>query len=167
VTASVRDRDRGARALVRAYGRISAGDRVAEVGVIGERAAAPEGGAGGVTVGDVATWAEFGLGQPQRSWLRAWIDGHQREIAALIKQELARELANARRGSAADTNAVVLARVGAWIAGQLQANIARGIAPPNAQSTIDRKGSDKPLINQGQFRQAITSRVASAKGPPR
>lgn len=151
---TIQDRDRGARALARVYGQLRAGDRVAEVGVIGARAADSEG--EGVTVADVATWAEYGLGQPERSWLRAWIDNHRPEVNARIKAEVTA----VHRGTI--TRDQALARLGVWLAGQLQQNIANGIQPANAQSTIDRKGSSTPLVDKGQFRQSISSRIANS-----
>lgn len=39
-----------------------------------------------------------------------------------------------------------LALVGAWLAGEVQKTIAELKEPANAQSTIDQKGHDKPLI---------------------
>ncbi len=150
---TIQDRDKGARRLIAVYGEMRKGDRAAEVGVIGARSQVEE--SAGITVADVATWAEYGLGQPQRSWLRDWVDGHQAQINA----RLTTELRHVHEGK--QTRDQALARLGVWIAGELQKNIANGIAPANAQSTIDRKGSSVPLIDKGQFRQAITSRVGT------
>jgi hypothetical protein len=51
------------------------------------------GGARPVTVLDVATWAEFGIGQPMRSWLRAWYDGGRQQNFADIQKMMVRVLA--------------------------------------------------------------------------
>lgn len=145
----VTDRDRGARATIARL----AGARGAtiDVGIIGERAA--EAYEDGITVAQVAEWAEFGLGQPERSWLRAWVDSSDAAIKAQIRAQVA------GFSSGRFTRRQALERLAAWMVGEIRARIARGIAPPNAQSTIDRKGSSTPLIDKGQFRSSIASRV--------
>lgn len=122
-----------------------------EVGVLGQNAAREEG--EGVTVAMVAEWAEYGIGQPERSWLRGWIDEAGPEIERRMAAETRAVLAGTR------TQAQAHARLGAWAVGEIQLRISRGIAPENAQSTIDRKGSSTPLIDTGQLRSSITSRV--------
>ena len=148
MSASVRTVDRGAAAL---KARLKSRAQAVEVGVIGVKSSEEE--SPGVTVADVATWAEYGLGQPQRSWLRDWIEENQQQVEATMRAESDAVLRGAR------TKEQALARLGAWIAGAIQERIAAGIEPPNADSTIDRKGSSKPLIDKGQFRSSISSRV--------
>lgn len=155
---SVTSRDRGARALLERLSDrrfVGAGGQTlsVDVGIIGDRAAeAYED--GDVTVAMVAEWAEFGLGQPQRSWLREWISENEREIERRIATEI-RAYAIDGRGS----QKIALERIAAWMVGSIRQRIARGIEPPNAQSTIDRKGSSKPLIDSGQLRSSIASRT--------
>jgi len=148
MTARVTQRDRGAAAL---KARLGAAARAVEVGVIGTDAGRSEDGT--VTVSDVATWAEFGLGQPQRSWLRGWIDANGDVLARLMRSEAAAVKAGTR------TKREALARLGVVIAGSIQERIANGIAPENAPATIAKKGSSTPLIDKGQFRSSISSRV--------
>lgn len=148
--ARVQDRDRGAADLIRRVNSAAAGSAV-DVGVIGDKAGRSY--EDGVTVADVMEWAEFGIGQPMRSWLRDWIDRNRDEVQRVSRSEYQRVL----RG--AQTKEQALARLGVWIVGQIQAWIATGIAPPNAESTIARKGSSTPLIDTGQARSSITSRV--------
>jgi hypothetical protein len=148
VTVTVRDK--GADRYLRAARELAKGPAV-DVGVIGSAADADKG--DGVTVAMVAEWAELGIGQPMRSWLRGWIDEEQAEIEKRIAEETKAVLAGKR------TRQQALARVGVWAVGQIQARIARGIAPPNAESTIDKKGSATPLVDTGQLRSSITSRV--------
>lgn len=52
-----------------------------------------------------------------------------------------------------------LERVGLWAQGSIQQRISDGIPPPNAESTIRRKGSSTPLIDTGQLRTSIKYRV--------
>jgi hypothetical protein len=146
---AVRVIDRGASRVLRELG--ATGPAV-EVGVIGDAAGASA--LGGVTVAQVAEWLELGTATvPARSWLRGYVDEHEAEIQARVSLEMRAVLSGSR------TREQALARVGIWIVGQIQERISRGIAPPNAPSTIARKGSSTPLINTGQLRSSITSRV--------
>jgi hypothetical protein len=145
----VTSRDRGAAALVKRL--TGAKGASVDVGILGERASTRY--EDGITVAMVAEWAELGLGQPMRSWLRGWVD----ENAAEIDRRIAAEVARFARGQGSQRQA--LERLAAWMVGGVQARIARGIDPPNAQSTIDRKGSSKPLIDKGQLRSSVASRV--------
>jgi hypothetical protein len=105
----------------------------------------------GVSIADVASFAEFGLGQPQRSWLRAWFD----ENSERIESQLARQIALAMKEGKDFEWA--MQRVALWMQGDIQRRIRNRIAPPNAPSTIARKGSSTPLIDTGVFRSAILS----------
>lgn len=151
MAAKVTVRDRGASALITRLRAQNANVRAVQVGIIGSDAAKEE--SDGITVGMVAEWAEFGIGQPMRSWLRGWVDENQSDIRDRIRAEAQR----IRSGST--TRAEALARIGVWAAGQIQVRIARGIEPPNAQSTIDKKGSSTPLIDTGQLRSSVSSRL--------
>jgi len=53
-----------------------------------------------------------------------------------------------------------LNRVGVVAVGEVQEQIRRGDYKPNAESTIARKGSDKPLIDKGRLIQSISYEVA-------
>lgn len=148
MSASVRVVDRGARALLT---RLRASATAVEVGVLGADASKEE--SEGVTVADVARWAEFGIGQPQRRWLGGWIDENQAALLERVRIESRAVIAGDR------TKPEALARLGLWIQGGIQQRIANGIEPPNAESTIERKGSSTPLIDKGQFRSSIANRV--------
>ena len=142
--------DRGAKRVVAQIGQAS--KHPVRVGVIGDDAD-QEYEDTGVTVAMVAEWAEFGLGQPQRSWLRAWIDENKNEIrkvATHLQSRVIKGLMSERQANAA---------LGEWAAAKIRDRIAKGISPPNAESTIAQKGSSTPLINFGQFRSSVTSQV--------
>jgi hypothetical protein len=49
--------------------------------------------------------------------------------------------------------------MGVLVTSAIQEQIANGVPPPNAEETIDRKGSSTPLINHGQLRQSIAYEV--------
>lgn len=148
MSASVRVVDRGARALLT---RLRAAATAVEVGVLGADASKEE--SEGVTVADVARWAEYGIGQPQRRWLGGWIDENQAALLERVRIESRAVIAGDR------TKPEALARLGLWIQGGIQQRIANGIEPPNAESTVERKGSSTPLIDKGQLRSSIANRV--------
>lgn len=105
---------------------------------------------GGPSLIQVATWNEYGTDTiPERSFIRAWFD----ENEAAAKQTLTRLLKQAAKGKI--TFQVAAERFGLWCVGQIQKRIAVGIEPSNAESTIQRKGSSKPLIDTGQLRSSI------------
>jgi len=151
---AVRVVDNGANAVLAAVERNPKAS--VDVGILGDKASEIKKGAKNVTVADVASWAEFGIGQPQRSWLRGWIDSHEALINERIDME-AREVILGKQ-----TSARALARIGVWLQGELQLNIANfpgNDFKPNEDSTIKRKGSSTPLISTGQLRSSISHRV--------
>jgi hypothetical protein len=114
-----------------------------------------------LTVLFVASIHEFGAPSaeppiPERSFVRAYVDEHEAQIRGWQK-------ALAHRAFRGETTAKqALDQLGAAVAGGMQARIAAGIAPPNAQATIERKGSSTPLVDKGQLRASITWHVRKA-----
>lgn len=147
---SVTYKDNGAKALVANIGK--AHKASVDVGVLGEKAAAKED-KGTLTVGEVASFHEFGLGVPERSFIRGWVDENEKVVQNLS----GRAVAAVAKGMPVDQ---ALTIIGSKIASLMQERISRGIEPANAPSTIARKGSSKPLVNTGQLRSSITPRVA-------
>lgn len=150
---SVRDVDKGAAALMKRLAakasKLTVGIHAAE----GEAAKTEgEGSSGGseATLLDIATIHELGLGQERRSFIADWADDsrdtHQKQIRAVAKAVVAGKVASMHQG---------LARIGSLFAAQVQKRISDGIDPPLQQSTIDKKGSSKPLIYSGQLRTAV------------
>jgi hypothetical protein len=113
-----------------------------------------------LTVADIARFHEFGLGVPQRSFIRAWFDEQQPFIVQTLQQQMALVVAGKLTAEKA------AARIALAFEGDMKKRIAKGIGPPLAKSTIARKGSSKPLIHTGQLRNAIRARaeVGSASG---
>lgn len=146
---SVTDKDNGYRALAeQVFGierpKISVGIHEAEAAHAN----------GKVTVGDIATWNEFGTRTiPARSFIRAFVDEKQDEIRATAKGLLLQVV----RGKL--TKEQALDQLGLWLQGQIQRRMAEGIPPPNAEATIEKKGSSTPLIDTGALRSAVTFKV--------
>lgn len=153
MSVTIRDRDAGYAALVaRVFGLAKVKPRI-DVGVL-EGPGGETHGDDAVTVLEVAVWNEFGTDSvPSRSFVRAWFDEHEAEL----RQELVKLMQAVVRGER--TKDQVLELLGQRCVAQIQARIADGIDPPNAPSTIARKGSSKPLIDTGALRSSISYRV--------
>jgi hypothetical protein len=126
------------------------------VGVQGSKAKAPAK-KGNVTVGDIAYFHEFGIGNnSERSWLRAWVD----ENKAMIEADMAAAMRQILLGRlTADRAANILGLK--WV-GSIQKRISQGIPPPNADSTIAKKRSSTPLVDTGQLKSSITHALEKA-----
>ena len=108
----------------------------------------------GVRVIDVANWMEFGTSTvPARSFIRAWFD----ETQAADRKQIRKVMRAALDGELTQDQALEI--LGLRFVGSIQERISKGIPPPLAQSTIDRKGSSTPLIDTGQLRSSITHEV--------
>lgn len=154
----ISDRDRGAAARLQALLESGA----LRVGVLEKDAAEPyeprEGEPDpGITIGELATIHEFGLGVPERSFLRAWVDERRAEIENVV----------IRGGRAVALGKMpvrtALEQIGQWAVGSIQTRMAQNIPPPLAPSTIARKGSSVALIDTGQLRSSITYEVDDNK----
>jgi len=98
----------------------------------------------------IGTIHEFGSGKiPQRSFLRSTYDEN------LPKYKEYFERAYARATKAKKKVDVPLRLVGLKIASDVRRKIDAGIPPPNAPSTVKRKGSSKPLIDTGALKRSI------------
>ena len=110
-------------------------------------------GKSGLTVAEVASIHEFGRGVPERSFLRATIDINQRRLDSL----LLRLAAGVMAGKLTAGHALEL--MGETAVGMVIERIDDHIPPPNAPSTIARKGSSTPLIDSAQLKGSITYKV--------
>lgn len=151
---SVSDKDKGWAALGKVLENM-AGDPHVLVGVQGTQAASEHPGAQ-ATNADVASWNEFGTGHiPERSFIRATIDIQEQrllKLSAVLGQGVV-------AGKFATDQALGL--LGEEARGLMIERINAHIAPPNAPSTIQRKGSSTPLIaHSGQLKNSITYKVA-------
>lgn len=156
---TIRDTDRGYAALVkRVYG--IAHPRV-EVGILaGAGADEPAVGSDDLTLLEVAVCNEFGTTDldgnilvPERSFIRGWFDENEAKLRALLL-ELMKTVVSGKRTKEQALEMLALVAIG-----QIQERISAGIEPENAPSTIARKGSSTPLIDKGQLRAGISSRI--------
>jgi hypothetical protein len=118
--------------------------------VQGQKGAEKHKSGGGLSVAEIAELHEFGLGVPERSWLRDWFDSKESAINEDLRK-VGRGILLGRF-----TREQGLEILGVKYVGEIQARIATNIPPALADSTIKRKGSSVALIDTGQFRSAIT-----------
>lgn len=124
------------------------GERVVKVGF-------PQGKteADGTPVALIAATHEFGSperGIPERSFLRSGMRENQEKYVRLNKVNLVRIL----RGQL--TSEQALGQLGEMAKGDVQQKIRSGDFTPLKPSTVDRKGSSKPLIDTGQMVQSVS-----------
>ncbi len=93
---------------------------------------------------------------PARSYIRSTIDNHADEIqdfAADIARQISRGEMDKRTG---------LDLIGLKIKSLIQLTMTELRDPPNAPSTVKRKGTNNPLINTGRLRRSIDHVVGSS-----
>lgn len=114
---------------------------------------------GDATVAEVAAFHEFGLGVPERSWLRDFVDENRTELLSMLRAsalEVAKG-ANAHRQ---------MERFGLAVVGMIKERIIAGIEPSLKEVTKLRKQQitggapkDTPLILFSQFIGSIAHEV--------
>lgn len=145
------DRDRGWNAIKKRVGEV--GDLVLQIGVRDSSRAGD-----GISNAELASIHEFGTEHvPERSFIRSTMDEHREEYARILAAE-ARKVIEGKR-----TPALSMDLMGQKVASDMQRKIEQGVPPPNADSTIKRKGSSKPLVDSGQLKNAITYRVVNGR----
>lgn len=148
------DRDLGWRRLGKALRDTSA--VAVDVGVRADGAARADGGPSNAEIG---AWHEYGTSTvPKRSWLRATYDRNW-PIYAKMGRLLADQVLVGRLDKRK-----ALTIVGVKFASDIKARIRAGIPPALADSTIERKGSSKQLIDTGQLIGSISHKVVGAAG---
>jgi hypothetical protein len=153
----VTKRDNGAKALL---DRLGKGVPTLRVGVYGDAALQKANDSPNATVGEIAASHEFGLGPPQRSFIREPVAAHDAEIRRGLR-------AVAEAVFVEDGNPIqVLEQLGLVIEGFSKQAIADGIAPPLSDRYLKRKlkkypGATTPLIASGQMRASIAHEIES------
>lgn len=103
----------------------------------------------GTDICDIAAWNELGtVRMPSRPFLRKSVDENKDLIGAFLEEKKA-DLVN---GISAEQ---VMKEIGLFQKDLIQKKITDGDFVPNAESTVRRKGSSKPLIDTGRLRQSV------------
>ena len=90
---------------------------------------------------------------PARPWLTPGVQSGSEEYLQIIAQAI----------EAGDPLKLALERVGVVAASKVQLFMTQLKSPPNAASTIKKKGSSNPLIDSGALRQSVTFKVTSTE----
>lgn len=107
----------------------------------------------GTDICDIAAWNELGTVHiPARPFLRQSVDDNLSKINNFL-QEKKKDLV---RGINAEQ---VLKEIGIFQKDLIQEKITDGDFAPNAESTVKKKGSSKPLIDTGRMRQSVNYEI--------
>lgn len=110
----------------------------------------------GTSMALVAAANEFGTADghiPERSFLRSTVDENRANYNRIIRR-LKDDILSGRRKIWES-----LSLLGQKVQTDVQRKIASNVPPPNAPSTIARKGSSRTLIDTGALRQSIRYEV--------
>lgn len=132
----------------------------AKVGWVGAAAAAKEDDSD-LTIAELALIHEYGTEDghiPERAPLRRAMMEHQDAIAALYRKVAYGVLT----GKLEPEKALKL--LGEQVAAWVKSTIRGHLPPPNAASTIARKGSSTPLVDHGQLINAVGYEIVDVAG---
>lgn len=103
----------------------------------------------GTDMCDVAAFNELGTDHiPARPFIRQSVDDNESKIKSFLKGEV-KDFA---QGKSAEQ---ILKEIGIFQKDLMQDKITSGSFAPNAESTIKKKGSSKPLVDTGRMRQSV------------
>ena len=110
----------------------------------------------GTDICDVAAFNELGTDHiPARPFIRQSVDDNESKINSFLKEEV-KDFA---QGKSAEQ---ILKEIGIFQKDLMQDKITSGSFAPNAESTIKKKGSSKPLVDTGRMRQSVNYQSAPA-----
>ena len=115
----------------------------------------------GPTIAQYAAWNEYGTKDgriPARPFIRNWIDNNREKI----EKTQARLFKQVCEGKISAEEAV--AKLGQFAQDGIKRYIITGNFTPNAESTVQRKGSSRPLIDTGVMRNSIRYQVVGKDG---
>lgn len=103
----------------------------------------------GADLAEVAAYNELGSSDtPARPFMRQSFENHEAELQAAC------DAAN-KVLTDGGTAQQALQKIGVFAKGLVQQEIVDGGFAPNAESTVKKKGSDKPLIDSGLMRESV------------
>lgn len=140
------------------YSRLA--DAKVDVGVLAEKGGL-ETTSDGITMVELAAIHEYGspdAGIPERSFIR-WTFNNPANIK-IMSDICAKLVKKFLRGAKLETS---LGLLGAWAVGAIKTTIRSRIPPPNAKSTIARKGSSTPLVDTGRLLNSLSWIIRGSK----
>ena len=128
----------------------------------GEGGASEAGATGGKDVADivdVAMWNELGTASsPARPFMTQSVENNEPDIKAACAAQL-KEISSGR-----GTAQTALEALGVMQKAHIQNEIVKGSFVPNAEATIKRKNSDKPLIDSSRMRGSVNYTIEPKGG---
>lgn len=110
----------------------------------------------GLTNAQLASIHEYGLGTVlARPFIGPPFRQHRAEYFKILSDAYKRAL---KAGKPKDVERV-LALLGQKMAADIKMYVKNGVAPPNTDETIARKGSSKPLVDTGEMLNSVTYKV--------
>jgi hypothetical protein len=107
----------------------------------------------GLSMPEIGYQNEFGIGIPQRSFIRQPFDRNLQALINLVERQFDMIVA----GNSTLRHSLNL--IGLFVQRNIITRINTIRHPPNSPLTIRNKGSSKPLIDFGQMRQSIRHRI--------
>lgn len=99
---------------------------------------------------EVGVWNHFGTSRiPPRPFLDVGVESVFPSLSSIVRSGI-------KNG---EESKLIMERLGAKAVGGVKSYMTALKDPPNATSTIKRKGSSNPLIDTGELRRAITYKV--------
>lgn len=146
---------------------IKIGKHEVRVGFVGANATAPADPEGDpeMTLARLAAILEFGTDEPpgepghipERAFMRSTVTARRQQLAKLQKKLLAQILE--KKITVVKALQIIGAQYTAWIKATVMQD--EGVPPPNAESTIEAKGSSRPLVDRGTLiSHGVTYRVS-------
>lgn len=109
-------------------------------------------------VAEYAAYNEFGTQHtPERSFLRSTIDENRAKYIRMLTAAVDDMIDGV-------PPLVAYGRIGLVAVADVQRKIRSNVPPPNAPSTVARKGSNKTLIDTGRLRQSIDYTIRGLPG---
>ena len=121
------------------------GDQEVVVGLPSDSQPYPD----GISVIEVGINNEFGITVPERSFLRSTISDKRREYSKEVEKLAQRAFQKGKPVS------IVLNVMGVKMQADVQEKIRSSVPPPNAPSTVEKKGSSVTLIDSGHMHSSI------------
>lgn len=110
-----------------------------------------------VYIADLIRWHEYGLGVPQRPFVRMTLQGKRGEIDRSIETAIQRVIGSKGRWGGRDAHALV----GKMVVAEMRRTLMQRVPPGLSEATKRDPDRDKraiPLVDTGQIRDSLTYR---------
>ena len=109
----------------------------------------------GTPVARVGFQNEYGIGVPERSFMRSTLKDNNSKYKQLMEKAIVDAIKGKRKIKQS------LGRIGNKVSSDIKQKIVAIQSPANAESTIAAKGSSNPLIDSGHMKNSVTYEVVT------